>query len=78
MSRSNNTKRLKFRMQDSEDFNWNAEKIHNRERLVGVGQGGTKRIKRATHKRNRKRMEPLTKMSGHGWGVDNYRSAFSD
>ena len=77
MSKSDNTKRLKFRMKES-DFSWKDEKTHNREMLVGIGQGDTKKLKRLAHKKNRKRQNPVTKMSGYGYGEENYRYKFSD
>lgn len=49
----------------------------NAERLV-VGPKGIKAAKRYRSKKNRRRTEPLTKMSGYGWGYENYRYCFAD
>lgn len=75
MARSKNTKPLRLRMNDP-GFTW--VETHNRERLVGVGRGDTKRIKRAAHKRNRRRAVPHEAMRGYGYGEDNYRYAYAD
>lgn len=75
MARSHNTKPLRLRMNDP-GFSW--RKTTNRESLVGVGRGDTKRIKRASHKRNRRRSVPHESMRGYGYGEDNYRYAYAD
>ena len=73
--------RVRFAQYQTEDglFCFPADaKFSNRERMVGIGQGATKKIKRATSKKNRKRTDARTSMTGYGWGDDNYRYHWSD
>lgn len=53
------------------------QKFTNAERLV-VGPDGIRFAKRYRSKKNRRRTVPLSKMSGYGYGYENYRYCFQD
>lgn len=61
---------------NDQTFLW--QETHNRERLVGIGRGDLRKIKRLSAKRNRKRAVPRQSMRGYGRGDENYRWMYAD
>lgn len=57
---------------------WTHKPFSTNAEMLIVGPKGIRFVKRIAHKKNRRARVPLARMSGFGWGYQNYRYCLSD